>query len=276
MNCQSRAILHGLLPSVVHVRFLSERPKEMRKTIIAMTMLVALGLLTVRPSGLFAQGIFYQSATLGAPTAGGFSMGTGQYLGSRFAVTSSVTIGAIGGHIENSAPSQYFGAILSFPGLLPGAGGTNALNGSGTTIVAQVSFSVTDVPSGDVIVPLSSPITLDPSSNTYALVFGSGLSGTNFNGAMPSDNSDTPEGTGSFFFASISGDGSYSWHNGGIDQTRFVLYISAVPEPSTVILSSIGAVGFGGVVYTKIRARRRRRLRVKPKKAVQLSMSTRD
>ena len=223
---------------------------------------IFLGMLFVliQPSGATAQSIFYQSATLGPPVDSGIGLNSFNYLGSRFSITSSVTVSAIGGHITNSAGLDYFGVIISFPGNVPVAG-TNPFNGTGTTVLAEQNFVVSSSPSGDVIIPLSSPITLDPvSGTTYALVFGSGLFGATASGGMPGNNPDTPEGQNSFFHYNGSAN---NWFDAGFDEARFVVYTAAVPEPGTLALGAISMAGMAGMAVAYRRKRRRIKRRSK-------------
>lgn len=52
----------------------------------------------------------------------------------------------------------------------------------------------------------------------------------------------------------------------GNDYSIDDISISAIPEPGVIALSSIGAVGFGAAIYTKIRARQRRKALAQKKK----------
>jgi hypothetical protein len=91
-------------------------------------------------------------------------------------------------------------------------------------------------------------VTLTPGN--YALIFGGGGHfGATGSGAMPQNNTDIP-GQASYF----RWDGS-NWQSGGFNNTRFVVvdsFAQAVPEPSSLALLSLGALGL-------ITARRRKR-----------------
>ena len=234
-------------------------------------MLLGMLFVLIQPSGATAQTIFYQSATMGPTSNSGAGLNSFNYLGSRFSVTSSVTVSAIGGHITDSSSLDYFGAIISFPGNLPVVG-SNAFDGVGTTVLAEQNFVVNSSPSGDVIVPLSSPITLNPvSGSTYALVFGSGLFGATASGGMPTNNPDTPEGQSSFFHYNGA---INNWFDQGLDEARFVVYTQAVPEPGTLALSAISVAGMTGMAIAYRRKRRRIKLRTKKQSCTVQATST--
>lgn len=203
--------------------------------------LAIMGLLAAT-SPASAQVILYESATMG-PTGQttGYGLSNMQYVGSRFVVSSPVTVTAVGGHMFGVSQSL-FAAIVSFPGSLPAPSGGNALAGTGTVIHASKTFS-THFPSDDLIIPLAAPVTLTPNGNTYALIFGAGLFSTNGSGGMPSNNTNTPAGIGSYFYCVDPDLPTYSWTNGiapnNINNARFVVYATAVPEPSAYVLAGV-------------------------------------
>jgi hypothetical protein len=172
--------------------------------------------------------LIHESATLGTiGLSGSGPTLSGQLLGSRFSVTSTVQVGSIGGHIVQTSGLNLFGAIiaLSGPSALP-TGSPLA----GAEVIATTTFTG-PFPSADILVPLS--VTLSPGD--YALVFGSQLFGATGSGSMPMTNTDLPGA--SYFFWNA---GSSQWFNSGFTNARFVVSTSSVPEPSTLALFATG------------------------------------
>lgn len=153
--------------------------------------------------------IIYESATLGATgaTSGGLGMDANQFQGSRFSVTQTTEVTAIGGHMR-SVTGTLFGAIVDMSGPLP-AGSPF----TGGEVLASTVFTATSS-SSDVSVPLS--VILPPGD--YALVFGSGQFGASGFGSFPNNDSDTPAGSGSYFFW-----GGLNWFDGGFNDVRFTV-----------------------------------------------------
>ena len=151
--------------------------------------------------------LIHESATLGAPGQGsGVSLSSNQFLGSRFTVSTTVQVAAIGGHL--SAFGTLFGAIISLssPTALP-----SGVPFDTTTIASTVFTGLS--PSVDFRTPLS--VTLPPGD--YALIFGSGQFGASGFGVMPSNDTDIP-GQASYFFWNVS-----NWAQGGFANARFVI-----------------------------------------------------
>jgi len=210
------------------------------------------------PQHVFAE-VIYESATLG-PTGldNGIVLSTSQFLGSRFSVTETFEVTAIGGHMFSGNIPTLFGAIVDMSGPLP-AGSPF----TGGEVLASTVFTANDGFSTDFSTPLS--VTLPPGD--YALVFGSGEFGATGGGRMTSNNFDTPTGSGSYFFWD-----SVSWGEGTFDSARFtvngdVVEIpvggTALPIDTTallvagaqtttpwLILGVIAAVGIGLAVFT--------------------------
>ena len=176
--------------------------------------------------------IIHESAELGTTGEyGGFILNSDQFGASRFSLTETVQVTAIGGHMWGG--SDIFGAIVAlpsptgFPSFLPSAIGTNAL--------ASTTFTPGS-PSSDVRVPLS--VLLSPGD--YALVFGSGHFGVTGTALMPTNN--TPILGSSYYFSYNQNSGD-NWGTPNIDDTRFVVEGNAVPIPGAVWLLGSGLLG---------------------------------
>lgn len=192
-------------------------------------------LLVVSPFAASAD-LIHESATLGpVPTPGGFHITT-QYVGSRFELTDTFDITAVGGHINEWTDGTLFAAIVPLASFfaLPTSSDIESI------ALASVLFSPPS-PSNEFSIALST--TLGP--GVYGLVFGgSGAFGSTGTGFMPEGNSDLPGA--SYFFR--QSDGSNSWINGGINSTRFFVegdLFTSVPEPGTLLLFGIGLFGMG-------------------------------
>jgi hypothetical protein len=182
-------------------------------------------------------GYIYESATLGTTgITSGFnpSVDDRQFVGVRFDVTSTVTTGTIGGHFGGFG--NFFGAIvaLSGPTDVPDSFSLSTPDVLGSTLI---NFPF---PSDDT----SAPLTLTLTPGWYALVFGSGLFAATGGGYAPVTNTDV--GTPSFFFSRNFND---TWGEGGYDNARFFVTEAQArtPEPSSVILLALGAMGVWGM-----------------------------
>lgn len=195
---------------------------------------VMLGLVVQSASAV----VIYESASLGPiGQGGGFDADGDQFLGSRFSITDTVQVTAIGGHISLAAGiGDLFGAIVSLagPNALPSGNPFDA------TTLASTVFTLSP-PSSDVLIPLS--VMLDPGD--YAVIFGSGqLGATGGFGVMPGNNSDLPAGVDSYFFWTGT-----NWTNGGFNNVRFLvegsLIQNTIPEPVTATLGLMGLATLG-------------------------------
>lgn len=168
--------------------------------------------------------ILHESATLGVESTGGWGVGLGQFLGSRFYVDSFVQVTGVGGHLFSSG-GQLFAAIVQLdgPDAVPSGSPFNE------TLLATATFDAR-LPSTDVRTPLS--VTLAP--GWYGLIFGSGMFGATGSGGMPGNNSDTP-GRASYFCWTAS---FQSWHEcAEVSNVRFVVEGQIVGETADFSIS---------------------------------------
>ncbi len=178
--------------------------------------------------------IIHESATMVAvEQLGGFVLAEGQFLGSRFSVSTAVTVQQIGGHIGGFDFGNLFGTIvsLSSPSALPSSDPFDGTTFASTTFTAAL-------PSADIRTPLDATL----AAGDYALIFGgSGQSGATV-GFMPRFNMDLL-GASYFFW------NGFAWTDGAISGTRFVVegtVETVVPEPSTLLLLGTAVLGLLG------------------------------
>jgi len=155
--------------------------------------------------------VIHESATMGpVGQISGAEISSSQFLGSRFSISQTIQVTAIGGHLMQWGAGDIFGAIveLSSPSDLP-----NGSPFTGSEVVASTVFDP-NVPSSDYLTPLS--VTLAPGD--YALIFGTNALGSSGGlGAMPGEGqSDLPG-------ASYIGWFNSSWVNAQSFQGRFVV-----------------------------------------------------
>jgi hypothetical protein len=178
--------------------------------------------------------IIHESATLageGTETLiGSYVLDYSQQLGSRFHIDAPVDVTSIGGHMIGEV-GTFYGAIveLDAPGALPVG---NPLDPS--EVLAYGTFSYSSIfPSTDFRMALS--ISLDPGD--YAVVFGSGVFGTDGIGGMPhAGQSDLP-GASYITWGDTTG-----WYNTTSTGMRFVVEGTVIPEPSTALVLCLGFV----------------------------------
>jgi len=179
----------------------------------------------------------HESATFSDSSSGGYTLSTEQFLASRFTLSQSSTVTAIGGGIGGNG--TLFGAIIPLssptetPSYLPYDLPSYALG-----------FTVFNAPFGTA--DFTTPLSLSLNAGTYALVFGSGLFGATGSGFMGLTGVDFP--IASYFFATIN-NGFNTFTNGGFSQTRFVVEgdLSTVPLPAALPLYATG-LGIAGFV----------------------------
>lgn len=186
----------------------------------------------------------YESATLG-PTgaASGLDLSSTQHVGSRFSIALPANVTGVRGHMlgVNPNPTSLFAAIVRMSGEFP----SPTVYTTDTLASTVFTLPLAGL-SRDVFVPLSASL---PAGN-YALIFGAGRFGaTGLSGRMPTNNPETPQGTGSFFLG-----GSGTWINLAprFSQFRFVVEGQFVPEPSTLSLLVLG--GLAAVLRARLQA----------------------
>ena len=169
--------------------------------------------------------VIYQSATLGPPDDQGWIVDASQYLGTRFTLTQTTQVDAIGGDMYASLTGPLWGAIvpLSGPTALPSG---NPLNSA----LASVTFTLPLNQEADYSIPLS--VQLQP--GTYGLIFGAQDVNTSY-ATMPYDNVEIPGQASYFVWIGVQD----AWRNGVISDTRFVVYGEAVPEPGMPVLFAL-------------------------------------
>jgi len=213
-------------------------------SVFSLALVMGLGQLTSSRAA-----IVHESATLGAFTPtdfGSLILSNSQFLGSRFELTTTTQITGIGGHLFGAG--NVFGAIVA----LTGAGALPSFaipSDIGANALASALIDVT-APSQDILVSLSVPVVLN--AGWYALIFGGGQFGAVGSGAMPANNTDFSGA--SYFFGN-----SFSWQDGGFNNTRFVVQgyaVSPVPVPAALPLFGTGLAILGFAGWRK----RRRRL----------------
>ncbi len=174
----------------------------------------------------------YESATLG-PTgaASGLDLSSTQHIGSRFSISMPATVTGVRGHLlgVNPNPTSLFAAIVRMFGDFP----------SPTVYTTDtLASAVFTVPLAGLSRDVSVPLAASLAAGDYAVIFGAGQFGaTGRSGRMPTNNAETPQGTGSFF---LGGSGSWVDLAPQFSRFRFVVEGQTLPEPSTGSLFLLG------------------------------------
>jgi hypothetical protein len=187
----------------------------------------------------------YESATLGTSNIhGNHEVVDFEFHGAKFQVTSTVTSGAIGGHFvtDGNSHGPIFAAVVALTGP---SDFPDTANLSSSDVLGSALLTVPLTNSGDISAPLS--VTLTP--GWYALVYGGGVLGSPSNAYGYLFENDTNLGTPSYFSSHGIG-GAYS--SGGFDRQRF--FLTASPEPVSLVMLAAGTVGIGGLCYRRRRA----------------------
>lgn len=185
--------------------------------------------------------VLHESATFAAGSGGNSAHAT-QYLASRFTLSQTSAITAIGGNIFLFPwlDNELFGAIVALssapsalPSFLPSQLSSNTL--------AYTTFSPPTA-SSDFRTPLS--VTLN--AGTYALIFGAGQWDTSGWGSMPFAGQSNLPGS-SYFSGHLF---TNAWFDGGVTRMRFVVEgsVSPVPLPAALPLfaTGLGVMGLLG------------------------------
>lgn len=122
--------------------------------------------------------LIYESAVENPDPAGGWGYSGDQMIGSRFTLSASTNVTAVGGHFMYTTGTSYAVIIAlpdhdSLPAFEPEAIETNAL--------AHAVFST---PSGNIFTDVTIPISITLPAGEYALLFGSGAFGTEGSAAL--------------------------------------------------------------------------------------------
>ena len=183
--------------------------------------------------------IIYESGTLGTTgvahgTTGGTNINPFVYAGVRFELTRPVVTSQVGGHFVAFTGGTFFGAIVKLdgPNDFPDSGNLSTPDVFGATTLTFPALSAETY--GDLTLPLS--------PGWYALVFGSGLFGTNGWGASVRNAPDIGD-PGVIAFQPNSG---FDWSNYSVSDAngRYVVLGNVVPEPSVIGLTILGYVAF--------------------------------
>lgn len=189
--------------------------------------------------------IIFESGTLGSTgitwndlenqTVPGTNVNSSVFIGVRFELNQPVVVSQIGGHFVAPGSSTFFGAIvkLTNPNDFPDS--TN-LSTADVLGVAKLSFPS---PSAEVFGNLN--LSLEPA--WYALIFGSGLFGTNGYGGTVENGSDIGTPT----YISWTGNGDWSNTTNPIFRNyRLVVQGAFVPEPSSILTAALSLLIFIG------------------------------
>jgi hypothetical protein len=178
----------------------------------------------------------------------GYVTGAMGFTGVRIFVPSTVVTQSIGGHFASLQGSDLFGAIVALtdPFDLPDSEELTTPDVLGAT---RVIISATGEPVGSRIV--SAPIEMTLTPGWYGLVFGAGLFGATGTGLFVFDN--FPHALQHIFANGGVERQGLPFQNGVLGQGRLYAFVEArpVPEPSTILLCTAGAIGL-------FRLRRRR------------------
>ena len=203
----------------------------------AFLLLVLCGIL-FRPTPILA-GVIFESGTLGPTGITQSDLSSGLvpstiispsvYTGVRFQLDRKTITERIGGHFVSGSSGTFFGAIIE----LDAADDTPDSFDFTTSDFLGATTLVFPVESDEVYGDLA--LSLDP--GWYALVFGSGVFGTNGNGNAVRNGTDidNPSYIAAQPFSGISG-----WFNiGTFPNHRFVLKGQVVPEPSAIVFGAL-------------------------------------
>ena len=182
--------------------------------------------------------VIFESATLAnegqTSRVGTVALADFQHLGSRFHLDQQAQITRIGGHFIGGF-GTFFGALVALDGPddFPSEGSMFEFEA-----IAYNTFSYSEIkPSVDFRMPLS--VVLDPGD--YAIVFGSGLFGTDGEGGVMTEGQVAyPEAD--FIMWNQPPYSTYQWRDGSSTSgKRFVVEGEFIPEPATLSLLALGA-----------------------------------
>jgi hypothetical protein len=186
-------------------------------------------------------GIIYESANLAIMTDIGVSVGSDQFVGSRFSIDSTYDVTAFGGHMKT-----FFGSVWGAIVALPNSSSSSLPNFDPNSIEQHaLIYGLFDTSGSAVDARVSSDITL--SAGDYALIFGgSGWFGATGSAALATwgygigrDNGQVATANASYLSANADGNGEFQgWRDSSdlyISAPRFVIEgnLVSVDEPAT-------------------------------------------
>ncbi|MDO9316154.1 MAG: PEP-CTERM sorting domain-containing protein [Burkholderiaceae bacterium] len=193
--------------------------------------------------------IFFQSATGPFDSwgcCGGSDISSTQFIGASFSINQTTEVEAIGGHFNNINGSPSFGLGGTIFGAIVNLGGNGLPTGNLTQLDGVLAYSVF-TPNSGIDSQVSINATLLPGA--YGLIFGSGLFGANGRIALTlvqPNQAVTSDGE----IISINNSSFPNWGYMNDEPNRYRMFlsgsvVSAVPEPETYLILTVGLVMVG-------------------------------
>jgi hypothetical protein len=163
-----------------------------------------------------------------------------QFLGARFAFSTSVTLTSVGGEFQNVS-GTFFTALVPLSSMtsLPTGNPGAAIPFNPGEVLAYQTFEANVDSTPEII---TTPFSIDLSPGVYGVVFGTGLFGASgysyAAGGMPAYN--RVAGSSSFFWSSEP----WRWQDTKyFSDSECNVMITVVPEPSGTVLMALGFAG---------------------------------